>query len=150
MRVERLSLTGFRSYRPLDVTFPAGPLVVVGRNAAGKTKPRMRPGDWLSLNDRSSIAWRVLPGGAVELQSFGVPAHRYPERYRAAHSVGEVLDLLAPGRPGSLPDTATAAAGETGGTDPGPSVALLAGLLISGLIVRRKMTGLSYRWGSST
>ena len=150
MRVERLSLTGFRSYRPLDITFPAGPLVVVGRNAAGKTKPRMRPGDWLSLNDRSSIAWRVLPGGAVELQSFGVPAHRYPGRYRAAHSVEEVLDLLAPGRPGSLPDTATAAAGETGGTDPGPLVALLAGLLISGLIVRRKMTGLSYRWGSST
>ena len=37
MRVERLSLTGFRSYPSLDVAFPAGPQVVVGRNAAGKT-----------------------------------------------------------------------------------------------------------------
>lgn len=37
MRVERLSLVGFRSYPALDVTFPDGPQVVVGRNAAGKT-----------------------------------------------------------------------------------------------------------------
>jgi DNA replication and repair protein RecF len=37
MRVERLSLSDFRSYRTLDVTFPAGPQVVVGPNAAGKT-----------------------------------------------------------------------------------------------------------------
>ncbi|MEO7117538.1 MAG: DNA replication/repair protein RecF [Candidatus Limnocylindrales bacterium] len=37
MRVERLTLTGFRSYRHLEITFPAGPQVIVGRNAAGKT-----------------------------------------------------------------------------------------------------------------
>ncbi|CAN5210662.1 DNA replication/repair protein RecF [soil metagenome] len=37
MLVERLSLTGFRSYAQLEVHFPAGPQVVVGPNAAGKT-----------------------------------------------------------------------------------------------------------------
>jgi len=37
MRVDRLQLTGFRSYQALDVTFGAGPQVVVGPNAAGKT-----------------------------------------------------------------------------------------------------------------
>ena len=37
MRVERLQLTGFRSYPSLDVSFPAGPQVVVGQNATGKT-----------------------------------------------------------------------------------------------------------------
>lgn len=37
MRVERLQLTGFRSYIDLAVTFPAGPQLVVGPNAAGKT-----------------------------------------------------------------------------------------------------------------
>ncbi len=37
MRVERLQLTSFRSYPELDVTFPGGPQVVVGPNAAGKT-----------------------------------------------------------------------------------------------------------------
>ncbi|HEY5488785.1 MAG TPA: DNA replication and repair protein RecF, partial [Candidatus Limnocylindrales bacterium] len=37
MRVERLSLTTFRSYSALDVSFPGGPQVVVGPNATGKT-----------------------------------------------------------------------------------------------------------------
>lgn len=37
MRVDRLTLAGFRSYRSLDVIFPPGPQVVVGPNAAGKT-----------------------------------------------------------------------------------------------------------------
>lgn len=37
MKVERLQLAGFRSYNELDVTFPAGPQLVVGPNAAGKT-----------------------------------------------------------------------------------------------------------------
>lgn len=37
MRVDRLQLTSFRSYVQLDVTFPDGPQVVVGPNAAGKT-----------------------------------------------------------------------------------------------------------------
>jgi DNA replication and repair protein RecF len=37
VRVERLTLSGFRSYPELDVEFPAGPQVIVGRNAAGKT-----------------------------------------------------------------------------------------------------------------
>lgn len=37
MRIERLSLVGFRSYAALDVSFAAGPQLVVGRNAAGKT-----------------------------------------------------------------------------------------------------------------
>ena len=37
MRVHRLSLTGFRSYGTLDVSFAGGPQVVVGPNAAGKT-----------------------------------------------------------------------------------------------------------------
>ncbi|MBA2254292.1 MAG: DNA replication/repair protein RecF [Chloroflexi bacterium] len=35
--VERLVLAGFRSYGSLDVTFTAGPQVVFGDNAAGKT-----------------------------------------------------------------------------------------------------------------
>jgi DNA replication and repair protein RecF len=35
--VERLSLAGFRSYATLEVEFPAGPQVIVGPNAAGKT-----------------------------------------------------------------------------------------------------------------
>ena len=37
MRVERLQLTSFRTYDSLDVSFPAGPQVVVGDNATGKT-----------------------------------------------------------------------------------------------------------------
>lgn len=37
MPVRRLSLSGFRSYPELTVTFGDGPHVVVGRNAAGKT-----------------------------------------------------------------------------------------------------------------
>ena len=37
MRVDRLSLTSFRSYNTLDVTFSGGPQVVVGPNATGKT-----------------------------------------------------------------------------------------------------------------
>ncbi|MDQ3937672.1 MAG: DNA replication and repair protein RecF [Chloroflexota bacterium] len=37
MRVQRLALAGFRSYPALDVAFPAGPQLIVGRNAAGKT-----------------------------------------------------------------------------------------------------------------
>jgi DNA replication and repair protein RecF len=37
MRVERLELAGFRSYEGLRAQFPAGPQVIVGRNAAGKT-----------------------------------------------------------------------------------------------------------------
>src|SRR4051794_30870018 len=37
MQVERLQLTSFRSYSSLDVTFPAGPQVIVGPNAMGKT-----------------------------------------------------------------------------------------------------------------
>jgi DNA replication and repair protein RecF len=37
VRVERLTFTGFRSYASLEVDFPGGPQVVVGRNAAGKT-----------------------------------------------------------------------------------------------------------------
>ena len=37
MRVERLQLTSFRTYDELDVSFPAGPQVIVGDNATGKT-----------------------------------------------------------------------------------------------------------------
>ena len=37
MRVTRLSLAGFRSYTALAAEFPAGPQVVVGDNATGKT-----------------------------------------------------------------------------------------------------------------
>jgi DNA replication and repair protein RecF len=37
MRIERLTLAGFRSYGALDAAFPAGPQVVVGDNATGKT-----------------------------------------------------------------------------------------------------------------
>ncbi|MFI5253936.1 MAG: DNA replication/repair protein RecF [Candidatus Limnocylindrales bacterium] len=37
MRVRHLSLTGFRSYPGLELELPAGPGVVVGPNAAGKT-----------------------------------------------------------------------------------------------------------------
>ena len=37
MRVERLQLTSYRTYAHLDVSFPAGPQVVVGPNATGKT-----------------------------------------------------------------------------------------------------------------
>ncbi len=37
MRVERLVLSGFRSYSELEVAFPSGPQVIVGPNAAGKT-----------------------------------------------------------------------------------------------------------------
>jgi len=37
MRVERLFLASFRSYAHLEVSFPAGPQVVVGANATGKT-----------------------------------------------------------------------------------------------------------------
>ena len=37
MSIRQLSLTDFRSYRHLDLTFGAGPNVVLGRNAAGKT-----------------------------------------------------------------------------------------------------------------
>jgi DNA replication and repair protein RecF len=37
MIVERLQLTGFRSYGALEVEFPPGPQVVVGPNATGKT-----------------------------------------------------------------------------------------------------------------
>ena len=37
MHVARLELSGFRSYAALKAEFPAGPQVVVGQNAAGKT-----------------------------------------------------------------------------------------------------------------
>jgi DNA replication and repair protein RecF len=37
MRIERLTLTGFRSYGAAQAAFPAGPQVVVGDNATGKT-----------------------------------------------------------------------------------------------------------------
>jgi DNA replication and repair protein RecF len=37
MRVDRLSLTGFRNYGSLAIEFPAGPQVIAGPNAAGKT-----------------------------------------------------------------------------------------------------------------
>jgi DNA replication and repair protein RecF len=37
VRVDRLTLTSFRSYDSLDVSFPGGPQVVVGPNATGKT-----------------------------------------------------------------------------------------------------------------
>lgn len=37
MRVERLRLTDFRSYRDLDVTLPAGLIILYGRNAQGKS-----------------------------------------------------------------------------------------------------------------
>ncbi len=37
MPVDHLSIRGFRSYRELEVSFPGGPQVVVGHNAAGKT-----------------------------------------------------------------------------------------------------------------
>ena len=37
MRIDQLRLAGFRSYDALDVQFPAGPQVVVGDNATGKT-----------------------------------------------------------------------------------------------------------------
>lgn len=37
MRVTQLSLAGFRSYAALSADFPAGPQVVVGDNATGKT-----------------------------------------------------------------------------------------------------------------
>jgi DNA replication and repair protein RecF len=37
MIVQRLQLTGFRSYDELEVAFPPGPQVVVGPNATGKT-----------------------------------------------------------------------------------------------------------------
>jgi DNA replication and repair protein RecF len=37
LQVSRLSLVTFRSYAALEVEFPAGPQVVVGPNAAGKT-----------------------------------------------------------------------------------------------------------------
>jgi DNA replication and repair protein RecF len=37
MRVERLRLTDFRSYRELDLTLPAGLVVFYGRNAQGKS-----------------------------------------------------------------------------------------------------------------
>src|SRR5512141_1109334 len=37
MRIDRLTLNGFRSYAELDAEFPAGPQVVVGDNATGKT-----------------------------------------------------------------------------------------------------------------
>jgi DNA replication and repair protein RecF len=37
MQVDRLILTSFRSYSSLEVSFPAGPQVIVGPNAMGKT-----------------------------------------------------------------------------------------------------------------
>ncbi len=37
MHVEQLSLTSFRTYQSLQVTFPPGPQLVVGQNATGKT-----------------------------------------------------------------------------------------------------------------
>ena len=37
MHVRHLTLAGFRSYALLEVDLPAGPQVVVGPNAAGKT-----------------------------------------------------------------------------------------------------------------
>ncbi|HUG48199.1 MAG TPA: DNA replication/repair protein RecF [Candidatus Limnocylindria bacterium] len=37
MHVEQLQLTGFRSYAAVQASFPAGPQLIVGPNAAGKT-----------------------------------------------------------------------------------------------------------------
>ena len=37
MRVTRLALTNFRSYKNLELEFPAGPTTFIGNNGSGKT-----------------------------------------------------------------------------------------------------------------
>ncbi len=63
MRVDRLSLTGFRSYAVLDLRLGEGPQVVVGDNAAGKTNLieaivlLARGASHRSTNDTELIRW---------------------------------------------------------------------------------------------
>ena len=49
-------LRGFRSYAELEVDFPAGPQVVVGGNAAGKTN--------LHRGDGRAVPGRLAPDHA--------------------------------------------------------------------------------------
>ena len=37
MRVKRLALTNFRSYKELDLEFAPGPTTFIGNNVSGKT-----------------------------------------------------------------------------------------------------------------
>ncbi|MET1232306.1 MAG: DNA replication/repair protein RecF [Candidatus Limnocylindrales bacterium] len=63
MRVDRLSLTGFRSYAVLDLRLGHGPQVVVGDNAAGKTNLieaivlLARGASHRSTNDTELVGW---------------------------------------------------------------------------------------------
>ena len=63
MPVDHLSLRGFRSYRELEVDFPAGPQVVVGDNAAGKTNlleamvVLSQGGSHRTTSDQELITW---------------------------------------------------------------------------------------------
>ncbi|CAN5642261.1 DNA replication/repair protein RecF [soil metagenome] len=72
MRIERLSLTGFRTYDDLDIEFPMGPQVMVGRNAAGKTNLLealvvLAAGhSHRTTNDTELIAW---PAGFARLEA---------------------------------------------------------------------------------
>lgn len=114
------------------ISLEVGERYIIG-NAA-----ETRRGEWLMLNDRSSIAWRLLPGNAVELQDFGVPPRRFPDHYQTPETVSDVLDLLAPGQRGSLPDTAATSVGEIRETDTAPVLALVTGLLALGFFARHK------------
>jgi len=72
LRIERLSLSGFRTYDDLDIEFPMGPQVMVGRNAAGKTNLLealvvLAAGhSHRTTNDTELIAW---PAGFARLEA---------------------------------------------------------------------------------
>ena len=66
MRIGNLSLTNFRNYRRFETELPSGPLILVGRNAQGKTS-LLEAIHYLAAansphahSDRQLIHWLVL------------------------------------------------------------------------------------------
>lgn len=112
MRVERLRLTDFRSYRELDLTLPAGLTVFYGRNAQGKSNLLeaisliATTRSFRTSTEREAIRWGA-PGRFARI--VGDIARR--------HDHLEIEVILAEG----MDDTATTA--PTSETAPAPSSA---------------------------
>ncbi|HET7676482.1 MAG TPA: DNA replication/repair protein RecF [Candidatus Limnocylindrales bacterium] len=95
MQIRRLGLTGFRSYRALEVELPPGPQVVFGANAAGKT----------NLLEAIVLAGRGLShraGSDAELITWGEPFARVEVELVTAGGRQERIELAllreGPGR----------------------------------------------------
>lgn len=118
------------------ITLERGELYIIGSSEAARDADH----GWLMLNDRSAVAWRVYPDNGVDLQSFGVPVSDMSAHYRTPGSVRAVLDLLAPGSDGALPDTSTSDPEAPGASGAITLLALVVGVLAAVGLSRRART----------